>query len=81
MMKPGTLVKASCFLVEETPWKRIKHRDVKDIPGVCIVTKNYLGEDGRYIEVYSQQLSTRFQIPEGFATEITKVENAINELG
>jgi len=92
MLKPGTLVKAAYSkeksaglhpthisgqaIVGDKGWK-----DIVYIPGVCIVVKNILWENERYVIVYSQQLKKRLQTPEGYVSPITtKVEDAIREI-
>lgn len=79
MYKPGQIVKAARYAEPIRVNGDERLRELKDIPGVCVVVREYLGRDGRYLVVFSQSLMKRYEIPVGFASPITKVENAVKQ--
>jgi hypothetical protein len=83
MYKPGEIVRAVYDIGLRTTvdgFQRVQARDIKVIPGICLVIREFLGDDGKYVELFSQTKMKRYVVPAGYVFKVDNVEDAINEL-
>lgn len=85
MYKPGEIVRAFQDIGLRTTidgFQRAQARDIKImiIPGICLVVREFLGDDGRYVELFSQTKMKRYVVPAGYVFKVNDVEDAFNEL-